>query len=118
MQREIKFRAHYKAKMWNATELRWSDGSITLYDPTTEDTCIAELSNVALMQFTGIHDKNGKEIYEGDIVRIGSKSPVEVRWHEASAGFLDIGMELMSGTEAIGSIYENPELLGANASGL
>lgn len=64
-----------------------------------------------ISEFTGLHDKNGKEIYEGDVVRIGSRSPVEVRWHDESAGFLDIGMELMSNTEVIGNRYENPDLI-------
>jgi uncharacterized phage protein (TIGR01671 family) len=83
-----------------------------------------------LMQYTGLKDKNGKEIYEGDVVedRFGRKMLVgewnyrlcwiaitETNFHHAD--FFDwvesINGELsgIAKVEIIGNIYENPELL-------
>ena len=75
-----------------------------------------------LMQFTGLHDKNGKEIYEGDVVRYNHvylDHPVdfEVMFDEGGFGQRRIDGEEVSDwyeweeLEVIGNIYENPELL-------
>jgi len=80
--------------------------------------------DIILMQYTGLKDKNGKEIYEGDIlwvkpIMIGN-STGEIRWSEKSFRFLfdngtnwglnDILLTNKHTIEIIGNIYENPDL--------
>ena len=76
-----------------------------------------------LMQSTGLHDKNGKEIFEGDVLNYtrpeGSPYRILAEWKEhydqedgEHTGF-DFGTEYVSDMEIIGNIYENPELLPA-----
>jgi uncharacterized phage protein (TIGR01671 family) len=102
------------------------------FDNSEDDKKYFGEETFELMQFTGLKDKNGKEIYGGDIVKECSWEDYrtnpnrrwvngrEIVWNENEAGFVfkeDDGsldcfsLNIRCGYEIIGNIYENPELI-------
>lgn len=97
----------------------WEDGF-----PVEEEVFEVEIGNAIPMQSTGLVDKNGKEIFEGDIVKMAKdvySEPTyyEVVRHYGGAYRLESkqhGCELWlrhTDCEVVGNIYENKELLDA-----
>lgn len=84
--------------------------------------CANGLNNVVLMQSTGLKDKNGKLIYEGDIVKT-SKGIANVEYDNTYAYFgltnfltvFSFDNFINEEIEVIGNIYENKELLNENS---
>jgi uncharacterized phage protein (TIGR01671 family) len=116
--RTIKFRAWDKDNKQMTVDFAvFADGrGAGAYDPVSSDG--DEIyENYELMQFTGLHDKNGKEIYEGDIVEYVGQ--IKEYHHEVKFknGCFIAGTSLNNGTieelnlEVIGNIWENPELI-------
>lgn len=110
-QREIKFRVWHKKrkKMFGVKTLNLWNGTLDLGNFVQT---YRQPKSTILMQYTGLKDKNGKEIYEGDIINIFG----EVFFHKGcwvvGEGNLDENALCNhEGCKIIGNIYENPKLL-------
>jgi hypothetical protein len=137
-QREIKFRAWEPLNkkmhrmnfcLYESGNSGWGGEGKTFALPPGQQSLhraytAMNLDDLSVMQFTGLHDKNGKEIYEGDLLRYDDWL-WEVRWGNNKAAFYlcsretDIRQDEHPNqhdarlSEVIGNIYENPELLSS-----
>ena len=135
--REIKFRAWDKVHecyLYDVQDaydtlsgcVKYEDGEDADYD----EECFAGFLNndqYVVEQYTGLHDKNGRKIYEGDIVHAYDQEPnrdePDYRGSEATgivefhgSMFMlddDIVLDYPPILEVIGNFFENPELLEA-----
>ena len=114
MTRELKFRAWDGEHKEMVQAINWfieiDDGTVWENINVCGEDDLHE-RYVKLMQFTGLLDKHGREIYEGDIIKYKwlSEFPVDVvRWNDRLAEFN--AYSLQHG-EVIGNIYEHAELL-------
>lgn len=82
-----------------------------------------EIDPATLGQYTGQKDKNGKKIFEGDIVLLFEKNSGVVVYDDNSAGYAipgdGCGLCVSNANEriVIGNIHDNPELLGGESDG-
>lgn len=124
---EVIFIKFSKAQYTNICYRKVLNGKVvdanSLLDKNMSGTCV-------LMQYTGLKDKNGKKIFEGDILSAGA-TILKVEYSETETGFTAYGVRgnintycrcfslfhLCNGynqgreVEIIGNIYENPELI-------
>ncbi len=128
MTKEIKFRAWDTDKkvMCKVEKLLFGTAGISFDDGSGQ--WFGDL--FPLMQFTGLKDKNGKEIYEGDIVKYTEHKDYLLNSFTGEVQYFGIDLEIdgfnggvclneidelyhdfLSHCEVIGNIYENPELI-------
>lgn len=141
--REIKFRALVQypglEKMWVYYEPLTIPHAF--YDQNNEDQAKVAIIHAKNLEFTGLTDKNGVEVYEGDVLEVkfahGTKRSVVQFWPEygiyalaevpnyyvesaknrpmgssgSSTGYKPYTWKTYRSTEVIGNIYENPELI-------
>ena len=132
MEREIKFRAWHKGRnewLHHANHACNILGEMILFGGWC-NVPLEELNDVVVMQFTGIKDDHGQEIYEGDILE-ATYAPTyelksyEVKWSSLRAAFVCYRPEKppvnfcnlplqpsnsMENLKVLGNIYDNPEL--------
>ena len=126
--REIKFRAWLKEerKMVNVETLFIGINRLCFGNSKTEDLFFRDFEEVELMQYTGLKDKNSKEIYEKDIISCNKYKNVVVFFENGCFKVrypkndttniictLDTFLEKYK-CKISGNIYENPELLEEN----
>ena len=121
MEREIKFRA------WDSQNNTIFSNEQILEIGITFSEMVKDITKFPLMQYTGLKDKNGVDIYEGDklwcewvdgnnnskdcVAYVKYNAPSMVIMRETLDGVMPYDFNYFSTHEVIGNIYENPELL-------
>ena len=135
--REIKFRGTDYTDKWRQGDLvqeKWKQGKLIMIK---KDKTAWSILEETVGQYTGLKDKNGKEIYEGDILKINYdikrafdledimyvdfiegafylKAEKEIKWSILRCLPALVNIEGNIRAQVIGKIYDNPELLGGN----
>ena len=135
--REIKFKAYYKAdkRIYEVLYLDFANNELGLWDKETEIDFECSFEDVELMQYAGLKDKNGVEIYDGYILELRA-NPFDRKRDLFQVVFKDGGfrdewnnyigqylppdirnkqggrVRLNEACEVVGNIYENKILIG------
>ncbi|MDM5231464.1 YopX family protein [Lysinibacillus pakistanensis] len=137
--REIKFRAWDEIGKWmgNVTSFDFDEGAVFIKTKHSDDENKFDINNVPVMQYTGLKDKDGREIFEGDLYKYTISHDmynpesghttfevVHVKAVTFEDGAFYHGTHLLSeiiefddSFTYVGNIYENHELLEESQNG-
>lgn len=120
--REIKFRGKTESGIWKIGSLLIDETQKSYYIIDNEDGSGRVVLEETIGQYTGLHDKNEKEIYEGDIISDLDYGIMICKFINGSFVWQSIKNELyikfftyIPIVEVIGNIYDNPDLLEKGA---
>ena len=120
--------SRFKFRAWDKTENVMSYSDVEMFDDMVGfrfghfGINVDTVDDIELMQYTGLKDKNGQEIYEGDIVKMYDPytktiMTTEVIWDDPNCRFamkytfVDFDFLISDEIEVIGNVHENTELL-------
>ena len=115
----------YLDKVLELESIRFDTKVIEVYDESCNTYRYLDFEDVEFMENTGMKDKNGTYIYEGDIVRVNGTWDCIIEYNQSSCAFVLKSIDSRWSTgyfsnyddieemlEVIGNIYENKDLLG------
>jgi len=100
--REIKFR------VWNDTEKLFVTIGMNIRESSRFWDSLNVNDSYIIQEFTGLKDKNSKEIYEGDIIKYPN-APYKDQWVQMLVEY-PFTYKNMTDVEVIGNMFQNPEL--------
>ena len=132
MNREIKFRGkRIDTGEWVYGDLIENQGRYYIYNATSDTTRVNEDNSILVLgeevdidtvgQYTGLKDRNGQDVYEGDLLRTSEGNIMIAEWVGSGIvtrcltptydGMMNTNRHAFPVSEKIGNIHDNPELL-------
>ena len=126
MNREIKFRGkRLSTREWvYGSLIQWKDGDATICANESENNNVLIKHDVnpdTVGQYTGLKDRSGQDVYEGDLLRTSEGNIMIAEWVGSGIitrcltptydGMMNTNRYAFPVSEKIGNIYDNPDLL-------